>query len=70
MKLKGKWPEHLIVPSESQFQHEGRWVMVVNDNGTSDDYYDAAELGRVARRGLMNDKDREDVKFHCGTSCC
>ena len=72
MRLKGKWPEHLIVPSEDQFSHEGRWVTTNSEK--EKDAVVAFHLQDAARQanvgGRLNNEDREVIKYHCGTSCC
>lgn len=72
MRLKGNWPEHLIVPSEDQFSHEGRWVTTHSekekDAVVSFHLQDAVRQANVG--GRLDDEDREVLKYHCGTSCC
>lgn len=69
---RAKWPKHLIVPSEVQFQH-GAFVDFDPDK-TDGDLDELDEMRRIERAGddgdLRDDEDREKLKYHCGTSCC
>ena len=65
IELQGDWPEHLIVPSEDQFQH-GTYIRFESP----DPDIPAASLQRRAALGLLNEPDREVLRNDCGTACC
>ncbi len=70
MTQKAKWPKYLFVPSEAQFKHG---LYISTDTDLMSDLNEADALRTIERDadGGRLDKDgREEITYHCGTSCC
>lgn len=67
---KAVWPKYLLVPSKYQFEH-GSYIRFDHSQTKSDDDSDAMfDANSHAKSGVMDDQEREALKYHCGTSCC
>ena len=67
---RAKWPKYLLVPSEDQFYH-GDYISFDHSKVESDsEDFRMSEATHCARADILEDEDREALKFHCGTACC
>ncbi len=67
---RARWPKYLLVPSEDQFKH-GVYISFDYSKAKDSDEEDRMSYAEdCAEYGKLKAKDREALKYHCGTSCC
>jgi hypothetical protein len=69
-RLRAKWPKHLVIPSEKQFQH-GKWIRHECEIDAPERCQELHDAAIDADYGSdIDEHDVEDLRYSCNTQCC